>query len=244
LSSVIEQYTTQTTAVPGYGDRARPAQDRGTGLDLPDRAEELANSITHGVGMVLSIAGLYALFLIAGKSDVPGQAIGCKVFGMSLVLLYTASTLYHSWRDDQVKRVLLLLDHIGIYILIAGTYTPLALVPLRGRLGWAVLIVVWGFALVGSLAKVCRVHRLDEDSPLPYVAMSWMVLATSGRLAMNVSPGVFEWLLAGGIFYTIGLVFFVQRDRRFHHAIWHLFVLAGSICHFRAVIGFTPPVLS
>ena len=119
----------------------------------PDRAEELANTITHGAGLVLSIAGLYALVLITAESRSPGLALGCGIYGASLVLLYAASTLYHGWQDDGTKRVLLLLDHIGIYVLIAGTYTPLALIPLRGAAGQGLLVLVWGFALVGSIGQ-------------------------------------------------------------------------------------------
>jgi hemolysin III len=223
VSTAIEQLVT------------RPAAD--------NRAEELANSVTHAVGMVLSIAGLYELVRIAGASGSSLHALACVVYGVSLVLLYTASTFYHGCRHAGLKRVLLLLDHIGIYLLIAGTYTPLALIALRGRLGSILLVLVWGFALKGSLAKIGRFDRLSEESPWSYLALSWMVLATSGRIAVSVPPGVFQWLLAGGIFYTMGLVFFIKDDRRFSHAIWHLFVLAGSICHYRAVIGFALPRL-
>jgi hemolysin III len=209
-----------------------------------DRVEELANTITHGAGVVLSLGGLYALVRITGGSGIPALAVGCTVFGVSLVLLYTASTLYHGCRHVEWKRALLVLDHIGIYALIAGTYTPVALIPLRGQLGWSLLVLVWGIALAGSLAKINRIDKLDEDSPLPYIALSWMVLATAGRIAAAVPPGVIEWLLAGGFFYTIGIYFFVKHEKRFYHAIWHLFVIAGSTCHYRAVLGFTLPMLS
>jgi hemolysin III len=190
------------------------------------------------VGAVLSSAGLSALVWIARTNENPWHALGCIIYGVSLVLLYTASTLYHGCRDAGLKRILLLLDHIGIYVLIAGTYTPLALIPFHSRLGLALLALVWAFALAGSLVKISRIDRLDDDSPWSYLVLSWMALATAGKLAVNVRPGVFPWLLAGGIFYTLGLPFFLQRDRRFNHAIWHLFVLAGSICHYRAVLGF------
>ena len=195
--------------------------------------------------MVLSIAGLYALVRITGTaSDSLQHVVGCLIYGMSLVLLYTASTFYHGCRHAGRKQVLLLLDHIGIYLLIAGTYTPLALIPLHGHLGSALLVLVWAFALAGSLVKIGRFDRLSEDSPWSYLALSWFVLATAGKIAVNVPPDVFGWLLAGGIFYTMGLVFFLQHDRRFNHAIWHLFVLAGSICHYRAVLGFALPLQS
>ena len=204
--------------------------------------EELANSLTHGVGLVLSLGGLYALVVITGRSGLSEQAIGCVTYGASLVLLYAASTLYHGWRNDETKRFLLVLDHIGIYALIAGSYTPLALIPLRGPRGWALLVLVWGFALAGSVVKVRRLDRLHEDSPLAYVAMSWMGLAVFGQILATLPWGEVLWLLGGGGFYMGGLYFFINDDKRFHHTIWHLFVLAGSICHYRAVIGYVMPI--
>jgi hemolysin III len=238
LSTSIELLAIGSAALPRHAYPSVVDRDLTTEIRPVDRVEELANSITHGVGAVLSTAGLYALAQLAGSSGVSRHTLGCVVYGVSLVLLYTASTLYHGCRHAGLKRVLLLLDHIGIYLLIAGTYTPLALIPLHGRLGWTLLALVWALALAGSLAKISRIDRLDDDSPWSYVALSWMVLATAGKIVINVPPGVFQWLLAGGIFYTMGVPFFLQRDRRFNHAIWHLFVLAGSICHYRAVLGF------
>jgi hemolysin III len=222
-------------------DPATIPAGRAAGSDAPDRVEELANSITHGVGIILSLAGLYGLSQITGKDGTFKQAVSCKVFGASLVMLYTASTLYHSWRGEHGKRILLLLDHIGIYVLIAGTYTPLALIALRGRLGWVLLLLAWSFALAGIVAKIGRIDRLDHDSPTPYVVLSAMVLATFGRLATIVPASELLWLVAGGGFYAIGLAFFTA-DRRFNHMIWHLFVLAGSICHYRAVLGYVMPM--
>jgi hemolysin III len=244
LSTAIDQLTVRTIEVSRFGDPSRSTLDRGDGPNIPDRVEELANTITHGVGLVLSLAGLYALILITTRNGIAGQAAGCLIFGMSLVMLYSASTLYHGWRDEKGKRVLLLLDHICIYITIAGTYTPLALIPLRGRFGWTLLVLAWGFALVGIIAKVARIDRLDMDSPMPYIVMCTMILFGLGRLRAVAHPGEFEWLVAGGFFYLAGLVFFINHDRRFNHMIWHLFVLAGSVCHYRAVIGYVMPILS
>jgi len=238
LSTSIELHAIRLAALPRHAHPSVIDRDRTTEIRSVDRVEELANSITHGVGVVLSSAGLSALVWITRTSEDPWHALGCIIYGVSLVLLYTASTLYHGCRHVGLKRVLLLLDHIGIYVLIAGTCTPLALIPLHGRLGSTLLALVWAFALAGSLVKISRIDRLDEDSPWSYLVLSWMVLATAGKIAVNVPPGVFPWLLAGGIFYTMGLPFFLQRNRRFNHAIWHLFVLAGSICHYRAVLGF------
>jgi hemolysin III len=152
------------------------------------------------------------------------------------VLLYAASTCYHVWPPDGAKRVLLLLDHIGIYVLIAGTYAPVAMIPLRGPLGWSMLTAAYGMALTGSVAKAVHMHRLDEDSSLPYIAMGWMSVAVSGQLLVSAPWDGNLWLVAGGGFYTAGLAFFFRDHHRFNHAIWHLFVLAGSICHYRAVV--------
>jgi hemolysin III len=241
VSTTIELQVIRSTVMPGHAAPSLVGPRGATVAPPADWAEELANSLTHALGMVLSIAGLSALVRINGTSGLTSHALGCVTFGVSLVLLYTASTLYHGCWHAASKRVLLLLDHIGIYLLIAGTYTPLALIALRGRLGTALLAIVWASALAGILGKIGRFDRLDDESPWSYVALGWMVLVTSGRIAVNVPPGVFQWLLAGGVFYTLGLGFFLQRDRRFSHAIWHLFVLAGSICHYRAVIGFALP---
>jgi hemolysin III len=172
----------------------------------------------------------------------PGSTLGCIIYGVSLVLLYAASTFYHACSHAALKQVLLLLDHIGIYLLIAGTYTPLALIVLPGRLGSALLVLVWAFALLGSLAKIRRFDRVGDDSPWSYVALGWMVLVSSGQIAVNVPPDVFRWLVAGGVFFMMGLFFFIKRDRRFNHAIWHLFVLAGSICHFFSVLKYVLPL--
>jgi hemolysin III len=220
------------SAPENSADAVQPAPD--------DWAEELANSATHGVGLVLSLAGLYALVQITGSG--PQSTVGCTIYGVSLVLLYAASTFYHGCRHAGLKQILLVLDHIGIYLLIAGTYTPVALIVLRGRLGSALLALVWTLALVGSLAKIGRCDRVAEDSPWSYVALGWLALASAGRVAVSVPPDVFRWLLAGGMFFLMGLIFFIRHDRRFNHAIWHLFVLAGSICHYRAVIGFALPL--
>ena len=135
------------------------------------RDEELMNSITHGLGLVLSIAGLSALVTLAGNIGTTRYTVGCGVYGASLVMLYAASTLYHSWPAGELKRVFHLLDHIGIYVLIAGTYTPMALFASRGLFGWSCLTAAWGFALIGSCAKVARMSRLDDDSSMPYLVM-------------------------------------------------------------------------
>ena len=201
------------------------------------RDEELMNSITHGLGLVLSIAGLSALVTLAGYIGTTRYTVGCGVYGASLVMLYAASTLYHSWPAGELKRVFHLLDHIGIYVLIAGTYTPMALFASRGMFGWSCLTAAWGFALIGSCAKVARISRLDDDSSMPYLVMGVMCVMSVLQLVANIPSGETTWLLAGGLCYLAGAIFYFNDEKRFYHSIWHLFVMAGSICHYRAVLG-------
>jgi len=201
------------------------------------RDEEFMNSITHGLGLVLSIAGLSALVTLAGYIGTTRYTVGCGVYGASLVMLYAASTLYHSWPAGELKRVFHLLDHIGIYVLIAGTYTPMALFASRGLFGWSCLLAAWGFALIGSCAKAVRMRRLDDHSSMPYLVMSVMCVMSAAQLVANIPSGATTWLLAGGLCYLAGAIFYFNDEKRFYHSIWHLFVLAGSICHYRAVLG-------
>jgi hemolysin III len=201
------------------------------------RDEELMNSITHGLGLVLSIAGLSALVTLAGNIGTMRSTVGCGVYGASLVMLYAASTLYHSWPAGELKRLFHLLDHIGIYVLIAGTYTPMALFASSGLFGWSCLSAAWSFALFGSCAKVARMSRLDDDSSMPYLVMGVMCVMSAAQLVTNLPSGETTWLLKGGLFYLAGAIFYFNDDKRFYHSIWHLFVLAGSICHYRAVLG-------
>jgi hemolysin III len=216
-------------AIPDFG---RPFATAAQGRD-----EELMNSITHGFGLLLSIAGLSALVTLAGNIGTTRSAVGCGVYGASLVILYAASTLYHSWPAGELKRVFHLLDHIGIYVLIAGTYTPMALFATRGLFGWLCLTAAWGFALIGSCVKVARMSRLDDDSSMPYLVMGVMCVMSAAQLVANIPSGETTWLLAGGLCFLAGAIFYFNDEKRFYHSIWHLFVLAGSICHYRAVLG-------
>lgn len=200
--------------------------------------EEIANSVTHGAGLLASVAAVPLLVLTAaGRSD-PWQLVGGTVFGITLVLLYLSSTLYHALPHSPAKRVLRVLDHSAIYLLIAGTYTPFMLGALRGPWGWSLLGVVWGLALVGIVAKCTVGFRFPRLSTVFYVAMGWLIVVALPPLVSNVSPAGIGWLVAGGASYTAGVPFYARDTRlRFGHSIWHLFVLAGSICHFFAVFG-------
>jgi hemolysin III len=201
-----------------------------------DRAEEVVNSLTHGAGLALSLAGAYALAVIAAGGG-PRRVIGCDVYGTSLVLQYAASTLCHGWPAGRVKRTFLLIDQVGIYVLIAGTATPLALLAPPGVSGAAFLAVAWASALAGILTDIARARRPGAAALLPYLGVCGACLAASRPVVAALPRGEALWLLAGGSLYAAGLAFFLSGGRRFHHAIWHAFVLGGSLCHFQMVLG-------
>ncbi|HZS03278.1 MAG TPA: hemolysin III family protein [Blastocatellia bacterium] len=207
----------------------------------PDPAEEMANSLTHGFGLVLSLIGLAVLVLLAVLRGGAWHILGCSVFGASLVIMYLASTLYHSARSPRMKHLLRVVDHCCIYLLIAGTYTPFTLVILRRDWGWVIFGVVWGLALVGILCRILSKRQLQVLMTISYLLMGWMaVLAIKPLLALAPFAAV-VWIMAGGVFYTIGVVFFSLEKMRYHHAIWHLFVLGGSLCHYLAVLFYVLP---
>ena len=200
--------------------------------------EELANTITHGAGLLASLAALPLLVLAAARRGDPWQVVGGAVFGATLVVLYLASTLYHALPWPRARHVLRTIDHSAIYLLIAGTYTPFTLGVLRGPWGWTLLGTIWALALLGVAAKWSIGFRFPRLSTALYVAMGWLVMVAIRPLVAHVAPAGLAWLLAGGWCYTGGVVFYATDTRlRYGHAIWHLFVLAGSTCHFFAVFG-------
>lgn len=198
-------------------------------------SEHIANAITHGVGFGLSVACLVLLVVFASLRRGVWEIVSCSVYGATLVILYLASTLYHSIRAPKARRVLNIIDHAAIYLLIAGTYTPYLLVPLRGVLGWSLFGVVWGIAIIGIVFQALFIGRYKFLSTLSYVAMGWMVVATIIPLLRVLPMMAIIWLAIGGLCYTLGIVFYVWQRLKFAHALWHLFVLAGSICHFFGV---------
>jgi hemolysin III len=208
--------------------------------------EEIAHSVTHGVGAALSVAGVAVLAAFASLRGNAWHVVSCSVYGATLVLTYTASTVYHAIPASfpRAKGVLRVLDHSAIYLLIAGTYTPFTLVSLRGPWGWTLFGLVWGLAVAGILFDVLAPARLHWLSVVLYVAMGWLVV-TAARPLVQVMPSTGILLLvAGGLAYTGGIAFYVWRQLRYHHAIWHGFVLAGSILHFFAVLFFVVPPAS
>jgi len=203
--------------------------------------EEIASSVVHGIGVVLAIAGLAVLSVSAATKGSAWHVVGCAIFGTTLVLLYLASTLYHSIPLPRVKELLRMLDHAAIYLLIAGTYTPFCLVSLRGPWGWSLLGVVWGLALVGVASRAALSKRLPAVSVAVYVLMGWAVLVAAGPLRRQLPAGGLTLLFAGGVLYTAGLAFYGWRRLPYHHAVWHAFVLAGSVLHFFAVLLYVVP---
>ena len=205
----------------------------------PTRGEELANTLTHGVGFLLAgLVGLPLLVWSAWRQHDPWQLFGGIVFGVSLVLLYGASTLYHLLPVGRSKGLCRVLDHAAIYVLIAGTYTPFAVGALRGPWGWSLLIVVWTLAVIGVTLKLKLGFRYPRLSTAVYLLMGWMVLIVIRPLVAQIGPSGFAWVLAGGLCYSGGVIFFVWERLHYSHCYWHGFVLAGSACHFVAVLGY------
>jgi hemolysin III len=204
--------------------------------------EEIANSITHGVGVALAIAGLAILTAFAVLLGDPWHITSCSVFGGTLIFLYMASTLYHGVQQPRAKSIFRLLDHSAIFILIAGTYTPFMLVSLRGPWGWSLFGVIWGLAILGVIFQTTLLQKHRALSIIIYLGMSWVVIIAIKPMLANVAPGGLILLGAGGLAYTAGSGFYAWRRLHFGHAIWHLFVLAGSILHFFAVLFYVIPL--
>jgi hemolysin III len=204
--------------------------------------EEIANSIIHGAALLGSFAALPVLIVAAARRGDDWHLLGFAVFGVTLVLLYLASTLYHALPASRAKHVCRVLDHTAIYLLIAGTYTPFALGPLRGPWGWAMLVTIWTLALLGIVAKFTIGFRYPRLSTVFYIVMGWLMVVALRPLITHVSPAGVAWLLAGGVCYTGGVVFYATDKRlRYGHALWHVFVVAGSACHFCAVLWHAAP---
>jgi hemolysin III len=199
--------------------------------------EELANSISHGIGFVAGLICTPILLLAALNHGSSSFFIGTIVFTVTMLLLYFGSTLYHAWPQTRGKSLLQILDHSAIFWLIAGTYTPFTLGPLRGAWGWTILVLIWALAVFGMIVKVTRgTLRHRKLAMSLYLGMGWLALIAIHPLALAIPVSALLCLLAGGIAYTVGVLFFVNERLRYGHFIWHLFVLAGTGCHFTAVL--------
>jgi len=200
--------------------------------------EEIANSVSHGVGLLASVVGARVLVLSALQHDDTARIAGASVFAATMVLLYLTSTLYHALPRNRAKRVFQVLDHAAIFLMIAGTYTPFTLGVLRGPWGWTLFWLVWGLALAGIVLTAAGGVRFPKLTTSLYLAMGWLILVAVKPLWLRMpSEGLF-WLLAGGIAYTVGVVFYAAKRIHYNHFVWHLFVIAGTACHFIAVLRF------
>ncbi|MDD2533158.1 MAG: hemolysin III family protein [Eubacteriales bacterium] len=201
-------------------------------------AEEIFNSVTHGVGALLAIAGLVVLVVFASvRHDVIG-VVSFSIYGATLFVLYLSSTLYHSLTNPRAKRILRVFDHSSIYLLIAGSYTPITLKAMQGGWGWSLFGIVWGVALLGITLNIISFEKTTKISLILYILMGWMVIIAAKPVYEALSRGMLAMLLLGGLFYTVGIIFYVVKKIPFNHGIWHLFVLGGSISHFLGFLLF------
>jgi hemolysin III len=206
--------------------------------------EEVANAITHGLGAALSIAALAILATLAGKRGDIWHVVSLCIYGATMVFLYSASSLYHSVPAPRAKNIFRILDHSSIFLLIAGTYTPVTLVLMRGPWGWALFSVVWAMAIGGIVVKAFLWNKAKMFGYLGvslYIAMGWLVIIAVKPMLEMLPLGMIAWLLAGGLFYTLGVPFYMWKRLPYHHAVWHLFVLGGSACHFLAILWYVLP---
>ncbi len=208
---------------------------------LADAREEFANALTHGLGATAALAGGAVLVTLAARHGDGWQLVGASVFGLSLLLLYIASTLYHAIQHPVLKARMKVVDHCAIYLLIAGTYTPFTLIGLRGEVGWWLFAAIWTLALAGVVFKLFFTGRFKLLSTLIYIAMGWLVLAAIVPVFRALDAWTFSWLLAGGACYTLGTVFYHRPTMRYSHAVWHMFVVAGSVCHYVSVMAQVAP---
>lgn len=206
-------------------------------------AEEVANSVSHGLGMIFGIVGLVLLLdqAIDANADVL-SITSLSIYGGSMILLYLASTLYHAIPFERAKRALKTFDHCAIYLLIAGTYTPFLLISLRTPLAITLMAVIWGLALVGIILKIVFVYRFKRLSLATYLTMGWLSLIAVYQLALSLSTGGLVLLAVGGVIYSLGVVFYVNKRLPYNHAIWHVFVLGGTVCHFLAIYYYVIPI--
>ena len=200
-----------------------------------DIRDEIASALTHGLAAVAALAGGAVLITLAALYGDGWQLGASIVFGVSLLLLYVASTLYHAVQHPVAKGRLKVFDHCAIYVLIAGTYTPFTLIGLRGPWGWGLFIAIWTLALAGVVFKLFYTGRFKLLSTIIYIAMGWLVLVAIKPMLNSLDAWTLTWLLLGGLFYTLGTYFYHRESIRFSHAIWHLFEIAGSVCHYIAV---------
>ncbi|NMA79136.1 MAG: hemolysin III family protein [Clostridiales bacterium] len=198
--------------------------------------EEIFNAISHGAGALLSIAGCVILIVFSAIHGDAYSVVSSAIFGASLIILYTMSTLYHSITHVKAKKVFRILDHSTIFILIAGTYTPYTLVTLRGALGWTIFGIIWGTAVFGIVLNAISIERFKRISMVCYILMGWAIVAAARPLYQNLNKGGLILLVAGGVLYTVGIIFYAMKKYKYMHSVWHLFVVGGSVLHYFSVL--------
>lgn len=203
--------------------------------------EEILNAVTHGVGTAMAVVALVGM-LVLYYDEGTWHVTSCIIYGISLILLYLASTLYHSFTNEKLKSIFKFIDHAAIYVLIAGNYTPFTLIPLHGEVGWTIFGIVWSLAAAGIVFQIFCVKKFKVLGTLCYLAMGWFAVVMIRPLLGLLPIEAIYWMIAGGIFYTVGSVFYLVKKIPYNHAIWHLFVLAGSIAHFVAIFKFVLPL--
>ncbi|WML27047.1 hemolysin III family protein [Neobacillus sp. OS1-33] len=206
------------------------------------KKEELANSITHGIGALLSISALVILIVYATLYGTVWHVVSFTIFGVTMFILYMSSTLLHSFPAGKVKDIFEIFDHSSIYFFIAGSYTPFLLVVIKGTLGWSLFGIVWGLAIAGTVFKCFFVKKYLFSSTALYVVMGWLMVFAWKPLVNNLAPQGITYLIIGGALYTLGAIFYVWRGFTYHHAVWHLFVLAASMAHFFCVLFYVLPI--
>ncbi|WP_404457499.1 hemolysin III family protein [Sutcliffiella horikoshii] len=206
------------------------------------KGEEIANTVTHGIGILTSIAALVLLIVFSAINGTPLHLATFIVYGITMLMLYTSSTLLHALPKGKAKNVFEILDHSSIYFFIAGSYTPITLILMDGALGWTLFGIVWGLAIAGTVFKVFFVKRFILASTLLYVLMGWLAVFGWSDITSTVGPGGIAFLVAGGVVYSLGAVFYVWRAFPYHHAVWHIFVLGGTVLHFFFVLLYVLPI--
>ncbi|OEH93136.1 PAQR family membrane homeostasis protein TrhA [Bacillus solimangrovi] len=206
------------------------------------KGEEIANAITHGIGTLLSIAALVLLVVFSALNGTAWHIVTFSIYGATMLILYLSSTMLHSFPKGKAKSFFEICDHASIYLFIAGTYTPITLIVIQGSLGWVLFGTVWALAIGGVVFKVFFVKKFNTISTLLYIVMGWLVVFGFNKLLTTLPPMGIVFLVIGGVLYTLGTIFYLWRAFPYHHAVWHLFVLAGSIFHFFAVLLYVLPI--
>ena len=203
--------------------------------------EEIIHAITHGIGVLLSIAGLSWMLYVSISAADPWRILASSIYGATLIGLFLASTVYHSMYRSRHREIFKLLDHCAIYLLIAGTYTPFLLVAMRTDTGWWLFGTIWALATAGIVKKLWLRHRFPKIALASYLAMGWLCVVAAPQIAAAIGPNGMAWLVAGGISYSVGAIFYALDRLPYNHAVWHVFVLAGGVCHFLSVIWHVLP---